>query len=178
MTTNTTKIAGEDMTDALPQSFIDALDQYGGAESNNATNIGRGGPGLHEHVEKRYTAVLDAARALLASKAAVPPKTDNPHRGGTAAYLATEHYNEGWNACLAAIAGAPDEVTFVSKWRDVIASYPSPDMSLATAPAQSCEQAEKAVYREVGVWETNGSKFKTYSQENLNGKAMYVRDSK
>ena len=24
----------------------------------------------------------------------------NPHKGGTEAYLATEHFNEGWNSCL------------------------------------------------------------------------------
>lgn len=31
-------------------------------------------------------------------------KTSNPHKGGTEAYLATEHFNEGWNACLDACA--------------------------------------------------------------------------
>jgi hypothetical protein len=32
-------------------------------------------------------------------------------------------------------------------------------------------------YREVGVWDTDGRKFRTYAAENLNGKAMYVRDA-
>jgi hypothetical protein len=36
---------------------------------------------------------------------------------------------------------------------------------------------QEAGYREVGVWEPNGSKFKTYAKENLDGKAMYVRDA-
>jgi hypothetical protein len=53
----------------LPQSFIDALDQYGGAESNNASNIGKGGPGIHERVEARYAKVLEEARRLAASEA-------------------------------------------------------------------------------------------------------------
>ncbi len=30
-------------------------------------------------------------------------KHHNPHRGGTEAYIATEHYNEGWNGALAAV---------------------------------------------------------------------------
>lgn len=30
-------------------------------------------------------------------------KHHNPHRGGTEAYMATEHYNEGWNGALAAV---------------------------------------------------------------------------
>jgi len=30
-------------------------------------------------------------------------KHDNPHKGGTEAYIATEHYNEGWNDAVAAL---------------------------------------------------------------------------
>ena len=33
-------------------------------------------------------------------------------------------------------------------------------------------------YREAGVWEPDGSKFRTYLAENLNGKAMYVKEQK
>lgn len=40
-----------------------------------------------------------------------PPSlaASNPHPGGSAAYLATEHWNEGWNACRAAMLAAPPE---------------------------------------------------------------------
>jgi hypothetical protein len=44
--------------------------------------------------------------------------------------------------------------------------------------AQSAEQDRiDAEYREVGVWEPDGSKFKTYRNENLNGVAMYAREA-
>ncbi len=33
-----------------------------------------------------------------------------------------------------------------------------------------------AVFREAGVWEPDGSKFKTYRHESLNGREMYVRE--
>ncbi|MDY7807562.1 hypothetical protein U0E23_34615 [Burkholderia stagnalis] len=41
---------------------------------------------------------LDALPTLYAAPLA--RKTSNPHRGGSQAYLATEHFNEGWNACI------------------------------------------------------------------------------
>lgn len=37
-------------------------------------------------------------------------------------------------------------------------------------------EKEAAAYREAGVWEPDGKKFMTYRKENLNGKAMYVRE--
>jgi hypothetical protein len=36
---------------------------------------------------------------------------------------------------------------------------------------------DKPSYREVGVWEPDGSKFKTYAKENLNGKAMFLLEA-
>lgn len=33
-------------------------------------------------------------------------------------------------------------------------------------------------FREAGVWEPDGSKFRTYARENLNGKAMFVKEPK
>ncbi|CAE6810849.1 hypothetical protein R69746_05611 [Paraburkholderia aspalathi] len=85
------------------------------------------------------------------------------------------------------LAGSNDN-RFIRAWTDDPARVDSLREAIGleparyyAAPAQPCgdaEQADVAVYREVGVWEPNGSKFKTYSQENLNGKAMYVRDSK
>lgn len=59
----------------------------------------------------RFTDEVILAASPVEQPAAAPigRKTSNPHRGGTQAYLATEHFNEGWNACLDAIAvhGAP-----------------------------------------------------------------------
>ncbi|RQQ42022.1 hypothetical protein DF121_34130 [Burkholderia stagnalis] len=45
---------------------------------------------------------LDALPTLYAAPHAAPlaRETSNPHRGGSQAYLATEHFNEGWNACI------------------------------------------------------------------------------
>lgn len=37
-------------------------------------------------------------------------------------------------------------------------------------------EKEAEQYREAGVWEPDGKKFMTYRNENLNGKAMYVRE--
>jgi hypothetical protein len=34
----------------------------------------------------------------------------NPHRGGTEAYLATEHYHEGWNDCREQVSDRLDAV--------------------------------------------------------------------
>ena len=52
--------------------------------------------------------------------------------------------------------------------------------SLDRAVADELERLAKdnAQYREVGVWEPNGLKFKTYARENLNGVAMFVREPK
>jgi hypothetical protein len=48
-------------------------------------------------------------------------------------------------------------------------------------PADACQPTaidkKQAVYREVGVWQPNGSKFMTYAKEDLNGKAMFVLES-
>jgi hypothetical protein len=33
-----------------------------------------------------------------------------------------------------------------------------------------------AQYREAGVWDPDGRKFKTYRVENLDGKAMYIKE--
>ena len=43
---------------------------------------------------------------------------------------------------------------------------------------QLCQRKENAGFREVGVWEPDGRKFMTYAPENLNGKAMYVKERK
>lgn len=43
---------------------------------------------------------------------------------------------------------------------------------------QICQRKENAGFREVGVWEPDGRKFMTYAPENLNGKAMYVKEAK
>ncbi|MGV0128890.1 hypothetical protein [Burkholderia gladioli] len=50
-----------------------------------------------DHVVPLYRgpAPADAGEAVLPER-----KIGNPHHGGTQAYLATEHFNEGWNACL------------------------------------------------------------------------------
>lgn len=37
-------------------------------------------------------------------------------------------------------------------------------------------RADAERYREAGVWEPDGKKFMTYRNENLNGKAMYVKE--
>ncbi|KVT65644.1 hypothetical protein WK55_31305 [Burkholderia ubonensis] len=65
-------------------------------------HAGSGGRRLAEN----YSIGLCRLDALPAMAAAAPlaRKTRNPHRGGTQAYLATEHFNEGWNACLDEIA--------------------------------------------------------------------------
>lgn len=44
-------------------------------------------------------------------------------------------------------------------------------------PIPATVSGQEAGYREVGVWEPDGRKFKTYAKENLNGKAMYVLDA-
>ncbi|SAL59310.1 hypothetical protein AWB71_03267 [Caballeronia peredens] len=44
------------------------------------------------------------------------------------------------------------------------------------ALAREVERRTLDRYREAGVWEPDGSKFKTYREENLNGKAMFVRE--
>lgn len=44
--------------------------------------------------------------------------------------------------------------------------------------ALSAPANKEPVYREAGVWAPDGSKFMTYRKENLNGKSMYVRESK
>jgi hypothetical protein len=36
---------------------------------------------------------------------------------------------------------------------------------------------EAGSYRNAGVWGPNGTEFKTYREENLNGVAMYVKES-
>lgn len=43
-------------------------------------------------------------------------KHDNPHKGGTEAYLATEHYNEGWNAAIAALRAQADARPVEGEW--------------------------------------------------------------
>jgi hypothetical protein len=53
-----------------------------------------------------------ARAALTTPPAQAEPavrKTSNSHRGGSSAYLATEHWNEGWNACLDATPPAQAE---------------------------------------------------------------------
>jgi hypothetical protein len=45
--------------------------------------------------------------------------------------------------------------------KEPLFTHPTPDDAMST-------------YREVGVWDTDGRKFRTYAKENLNGKAMYV----
>ncbi|KVU18256.1 hypothetical protein WK64_07645 [Burkholderia ubonensis] len=63
-----------------------------------------GSPGAR--LAENYSIPLGRLGAPSATAAAAPlaRKTRNPHRGGTPAYLATEHFNEGWNACLDEIA--------------------------------------------------------------------------
>jgi hypothetical protein len=51
------------------------------------------------------------------------------------------------------------------------------DVHPADARRPAAIDKKEAVYREVGVWEPNGSKFKTYAKEDLNGKAMFVLES-
>ncbi|MDR5797458.1 hypothetical protein QCE49_29085 [Caballeronia sp. LZ008] len=38
------------------------------------------------------------------------------------------------------------------------------------------ERVTLAQFREAGVWEPDGSKFRTYRRESLNGRPMYVRE--
>jgi hypothetical protein len=51
------------------------------------------------------------------------------------------------------------------------------DVHPADARQPAAIDKQEAVYREVGVWEPGGSKFRTYSKENLNGKAMFVMEA-
>lgn len=47
------------------------------------------------------------------------------------------------------------------------------------APAiDAAPEKSQTGYREAGVWEPDGSKFTTYRNENLNGKAMYLKEPK
>ncbi|KVC71410.1 hypothetical protein WI73_11330 [Burkholderia ubonensis] len=52
----------------------------------------------------RALGFIESRSPAMAAAAPLARKTRNPHRGGTRAYLATEHFNEGWNACLDEIA--------------------------------------------------------------------------
>jgi len=78
----------------------------------------------------------------------------------------------GWRA---AIATAPTKPAEGRTERTACCPYctdPRCAGCLATAPTMS-----EATYREVGVWAPDGSKFRTYRAENLNGRAMFVRDT-
>lgn len=43
----------------------------------------------------------------------------NPHKGGTQAYFATEHWNEGWNACLDAIGATCSAPLSPEAWKQL-----------------------------------------------------------
>jgi hypothetical protein len=65
---------------------------------------------------------------------------------------------------------------------DHMAKYPAcfATRIVYAAPSPAAREAGDGVreqFREVGVWEPDGSKFKTYRKENLNGIAMYVREA-
>ncbi|WP_198433084.1 hypothetical protein [Burkholderia ubonensis] len=59
---------------------------------------------ISEALAYRDGYIAGAHSPAMAAAAPLARKTRNPHRGGTQAYLATEHFNEGWNACLDEIA--------------------------------------------------------------------------
>lgn len=65
----------------------------------------------------------------------------------------------------------------VSDFGDPVPLYEHPSAEIAALRERIAGMEKEAVrYREAGVWEPDGSKFRTYRNENLNGKAMYVRE--
>jgi hypothetical protein len=93
--------------------------------------------------QKRLDDQIAAAGGLDAWRAAAPKaepmarKTGNPHRGGTEAYLATEHYNEGWNDCIAAHPEQAEPTANYTMWAVHIQGmddlYAAPDWEVADA---------------------------------------------
>ncbi|KVW25856.1 hypothetical protein WK94_01950 [Burkholderia ubonensis] len=59
--------------------------------------------------------ILAASPVEQPAAAPLARKTSNPHRGGTQAYLATEHFNEGWNSCLDEIGAYQECIVTPSK---------------------------------------------------------------
>lgn len=63
--------------------------------------------GLHEMLRQEHDRTEKAREevAALRARVVVPDRAiRNPHSGKTQAYVVTEHWNEGWNACLDELA--------------------------------------------------------------------------
>jgi hypothetical protein len=104
---------------------------------------------------------------------------DQGHRCGC-----NENMRKAWNAALESRVLAerkqePVMWVILDKDGDLVGQSMTPMKGLDWQPlfTHPTPDDASATYREVGVWDTDGRKFRTYDAENLNGKAMYVRDA-
>ena len=78
----------------------------------------------------------------------------------------------------AEIAALRERIAILEHERDEAIAAEEKIQELHDALFERIAGMEKEQYREAGVWEPDGKKFMTYRNENLNGKAMYVKEPK
>lgn len=89
-------------------------------------------------LERERDAALEQVAALRARVVVPERAVRNPHSGKTQAYVVTEHWNEGWNACLDELARLNGKAVSEGLLRSAYTSITELILSAQTRP--SCQK--------------------------------------